>query len=356
MIQILIVNQSVVPHYRIPIYNYLGNYLHRYGFNLMVVASGIQAGNPFPTEFQFYEIPLSIITLTKFFRTHQIDVIISWVDMKHLFLFPMYIIAKGIMGKKMIYWGQGRDLLDKNARVKNLAYTLEQSFCDAIILYAEHLKKYVKKRFHKKLFIANNTLCISYRGLSSQKKEAVLSQYGIFTPKNIICIGRIQKRKRIDQLIKAFYYLNRPDIGLIIVGPDTEGILNNLKLKNIYRLGPIYGNKKYDLLAACEVACIPGAVGLSIVDAFHCGLPFITETGDESAEIMYLKDGVNGFLVQKGNVTEMAHKLQILLDDDNIRSLFSIKAKKEVQENADINNLCKGFLKALLFVTSKLVI
>ena len=80
-------------------------------------------------------------------------------------MFPTYFIAKGILGKKMIYWGQGRDLLDADAKIKNLAYATEQAICDAIILYAEHLKKYVPKRFHKKIFVANNTLCFKYPGL-----------------------------------------------------------------------------------------------------------------------------------------------------------------------------------------------
>ena len=31
---------------------------------------------------------------------------------------------------------------------------------------------------------------------------------------------------------------------------------------------------------ACDVYCIPGAIGLSIVDAQFCGLPVVTEDVD----------------------------------------------------------------------------
>ncbi len=164
-------------------------------------------------------------------------------------------------------------------------------------------------------------------------------------------MGRMQKRKRLDVLGKALALMNRPDIGLILVGPDTEGILDEIEGSNIYKLGPIYGHKKFDLLSASDIYCLPGAVGLSIIDAFHCGLPFVTEEGDESAEIMYLRNGINGFVVQRGDIEELAQKLLLLIDNDALRKRFSEAAKKEIQENASIEKLCAGFRDALYYAT-----
>ena len=147
--------------------------------------------------------------------------------------------------------------------------------------------------------------------------------------------------------------MNRPDIGLILVGPDPEGILDNIKGDNIFKLGPIYGDKKFDLLSSSDVYCLPGAVGLSIIDAFHCGLPFVTEEGDESAEIMYLKDGVNGFVVPRGTVQEIAQKLLLLLDNGTLRQQFSAAAKHEISKNGSIDIMCAGFRDALFYSTKK---
>ncbi len=353
MIRVLLINQSMIPHFRVPVYGYLSRYLHKYGFEFIVASTGIQSGNPHPIEFHYAEIPLSVWSLTRFISRQQIDVIISWVDMKHLYLFPVYFTAKVLLGRKMIYWGQGGDLLDREARIKNLAYSTEQAICDAIILYAEHLKKYVPDRFHNKVFVANNTLCMDYQGLPSGEKDNILSEYGIHTKKNIICMGRMQKRKRVEHLVEALACMKRPDTGLILVGPDPEEVLSKIVGDNIYKLGPIYGEKKFDLLSAADVYCLPGAVGLSIIDAFHCGLPFVTEDGDVSAEIMYLKDGVNGFIVPRGNIQEMAQKLQLLLDDDTLRQQFSDAAKREIAENGNIDKLCAGFRDALFYVTGQ---
>jgi len=352
MIRVLLIHAGKIPHYRIPIYSYLSTYLKDYGFSLAVISDGIQSDNPHAVDFEFTAIPLSTSSIAQFIKHHRTDVIIDYMELRHRYLFPTYLVAKMLMGKKMIYWGQGLDLANTNAPIKNFAYAVEQGMCDAIILYAEHLKKYLPKRFHKKTFVANNTLCNEYPGLpTGTTRESVLSQYGIRTKKNIICMGRMQKRKRIDILVETMRYMNRQDIGLILVGPDTDGILDNIEGANIYKLGPIYGDRKFDLLTASNVYCLPGAVGLSIIDAFHCGLPFVTEEGDESAEIMYLKNGVNGFIVSRGNIQEMAEKLLFLIDNDAVRKKFSKEAKTEIHENGSMEKMCTGFRDALCYTT-----
>jgi glycosyltransferase involved in cell wall biosynthesis len=351
MIRILLVHADPIPHYRIPIYGYLSAYLRRYGFEIFVVSDGIQPGNPHSIDFEFTQMPLSAKGIVRLIRLLNIDVIIDYMELRHKYLFPTYFAAKVVLRKKMIYWGQGCDLLAPNAKLKNLAYALELCWCDAIVLYADHLKKYVPRQLHKKTFIANNTLYLNHPGIvSDSTREAVLAEYGIHTKKNIICIGRMQRRKRLEQLVEARACMNRDDIGLILVGPDPDGILGSIEGENIFRLGPIYGDRKFDLLCSADVYCLPGAVGLSIIDAFHCGLPFVTEEGDESAEIMYLKSGVNGFVVQRGNVQEMARKLLLLLDNKDLRNSFSRAARSEIEEKGSISRMCDGFRQALAFV------
>lgn len=353
MTRVLLLHSGVVPHYRVPIYSRLSSFLGKAGFDLTVAAGAIQRDNPHAVGFRFAEMPLSVASIARLIYRERIDVIILFVDMRHRYLFPTYLVAKGLLRRKMVWWGQGRDLMDQNARLKNFAYQSEQTMCDAIILYAEHLKKYVPKRFHKKIFVANNTLCIQYDGLKPGMREQVLASHGIHTRKNIVCVGRLQKRKRIDHLVAAVQSMKREDVGLVLAGPDTEGVLNGVDGPNIYKLGPVYGTKLYDLLSACDVYCLPGAVGLSIVDAFHCGLPFVTEAGDESAEIMYLKDGENGFVVPRGDIPELTRKLLALLDDDALRQRFSDAARREVAENGNIDRLCQGFENALRYATAR---
>lgn len=354
MIRVLLVHPGKIPHYRIPIYSYLSKYIKVFGFEFRVISDGIQSNNLKAIDFQYEKIHLSTLSITRFIYNQKIDVILDFMELKHRYLFPTYFLAKIILRRKMIYWGQGCDLLDADSKIKNLAYTVEQAMSDAIILYAEHLKKYLPERFITKTFIANNTLYLNYKGLpTGVSKYDILTKYGIKTKKNIICIGRMHKRKRLDHLVDAFVKMNRSDIGLIFAGPDKEGVLDNIEGNNINKLGPIYGDEKFFLLSSADVYCLPGAVGLSIVDAFHCGLPFVTEEGDESAEIMYLKDGVNGFIVPRGDTQKLSQKLLLLIEDNGLRSQFSDAAKQEIKENGSMDIFCSGFRKALFYVTGK---
>jgi glycosyltransferase involved in cell wall biosynthesis len=77
----------------------------------------------------------------------------------------------------------------------------------------------------------------------------------------------------------------------------------------------------------------------------------VTEDGDESAEIMYLRSGVNGFVVPRDNIPELAQKLLLLLDNNALRQQFSDAARKEIAENGHIDKLCGGFRDALFYAT-----
>lgn len=350
-VRVLLLHGGQIPHYRVPVYNHLSRYLRECSFELSVTSEKIQPGNPTPVEFEFFPMPLSTANITRLVWRGSFDVVIMFVDMRHSYLFPVYIAVKGILRRKMVWWGQGRDLADPNSKLKNIAYGTEHTLCDSILLYADHLRKYVAHRFQHKVFIANNTLALTYPGLPPGDREKVLGSFNIKTRKNIICMGRFQKRKRIDQLLAAMQLMNRPDVGLILVGPDVEGVLGNVTESNVYKLGPIYDDQRFDLLSSADVYCLPGAVGLSIVDAFHCGVPFVTEQGDESAEIAYLKHGENGFEVPRGNVQELAQSLLMLLDNEQLRARFSAAARREAATSASIERLCEGFARALRYAT-----
>jgi len=352
MTKVLLINQEKVPHYRVAVYNRLSEYLKNENFALTVASGGIQDGSTYPVEFDLRAAPLSFLRLAKLMFEIKPDILIFWVGLKFLYLYPILFLAK-ILGKQTIHWGHGSDLLRPKGlglTLRTFAYNIDFRMASAIILYAEHLKKNVKPQFQNKIFIANNTLAFDYVPNAQFDKANCLSRYKITTAKNIVCCGRMQRRKRIENLVAAFQLLDRRDVGLILAGPDTEGVLRDVRGENIHILGPIYGDGILDLLSACDVFCLPGAVGLSIVDAFYCGLPIVTEEGDESPEIMYLKDGVNGFVVPRNDIQQLKQKLELLLDNDAVRKQFSIAARGEIMTNGHIDKMCQGFADALRFV------
>lgn len=342
-----LINRKDIPHYRVPVYNYLFDYLDLRAFQLTVIAEGLQKGNPHKLRFPYRRMDLSFSGLAKLFYRGRPDIIIFWTD-PELYTFPLLLLSK-YMKIKIIHWGHRRDQQRPHAFHKNLVYDLEHCLDDAIILYAEHLRDNLPKRFWKKIFIANNTLNLVDRGDARPSRESIKSQYGIHTGKNIICMGRMQGRKRIGDLVEAFHRIPMKGLGLILAGPDDEQILKNIQGENIFKTGPVYGEDSLNLLSASDVYCLPGAIGLGIVDAFYCGLPIVTERVFHGPEITYLKDGVNGFIVPKGDISQLASKLKTLLTNDELRDQFSRAARTEILTNGHIDRLCEGFLSALRY-------
>ena len=351
--RVLLINQEKIAHYRVGVYNYLSERLREQHYALTVVSEGVQPGSTDAVEFEHKVMPLSTLSLGRLIAREDLDVVIFWVRLRHLYLFPILFLCK-LLGKEVIYWGHGTDLgRGKFLWLKRFANDLEYRMFDALVLYAAHLKKNVRAVHHAKTFVANNTLDFSRVRKTTLDKAGCLAKYGITTPRNIICCGRMQRRKRLEDLFAAFGLLRRRDVGLILVGPDNDGILRDIQGENVYKLGPIYGDERLDLLAASDVFCLPGAVGLSIVDAFHCGLPIVTEAGDESPEIMYLKEGVNGFVVPRGDVNALAARLEQLLSDESLLQKFSAAARNEIRTNGHMDRMCEGFSDALRFAGSR---
>ncbi len=347
MKHLVLLNEDKIPHYRVPVYSYLSNYLKKINFQLTVVSEGIEKGNPYSVGFTSIDSSFHFTSLIRLFREIKPDAVIFWVNPSFNMWTVLY--SAKLTGIKVIHWGHRRPD-PPYVFIKSFICNIVEHWPDhAIIIYADHLREYTWQCFHSKLFVANNTLDLT-NSKPRRPRPEIKASYGILTTKNIICMGRMQKRKRIDDLIQAFNMLNMEDVGLILVGPDSEGILVNIEGKNIFKLGPVYGEESLDLLSAADVYCLPGAIGLSIVDAFYCGLPVITEDLRHGPEITYLKNGVNGFIVPQGDISELAAKLRMLLTDDALREKFSQAAKHEIMTNGHIDRLCEGFESALRHV------
>ncbi len=65
MTRVLLLHGKAIPHYRVPIYGYLSNYLKQYDFDLLVTSKGIQPDNPHPIDFQYEEMHISAFSIAR---------------------------------------------------------------------------------------------------------------------------------------------------------------------------------------------------------------------------------------------------------------------------------------------------
>ena len=82
MIRVLLVHAGLIPHYRIPPYGLLSQYLKLYGFELTVASDGIEAGAKDSIEFPFAPMHLSAMKIARFIYRQKIDVIIGHMGLK----------------------------------------------------------------------------------------------------------------------------------------------------------------------------------------------------------------------------------------------------------------------------------
>ncbi len=346
MRNVFLIHQDKIQHYRVSIYNYLSKYLSDNGYQLDVISNSIEGGSPYRINFRFKKIKLNTLNIINVNKKINPEAIIFFVNLKNLYLFPILLWCK--RNKiKTIYWGHAIDLGNKQAVFKNFCYNLEHRLVDALLLYAPHLLQYVKPKWHSKCFIANNTLDLSDRHMPDVDPQEVKKKYKIITKKNIIYVGRIQKRKGLDLLLNALTLIDDGSVGLVLVGPNHDCDIDFSGYGNVYLLGPLFKRDLAEIMLSMDVSCIPKWVGLSIVDAFYFGLPLVTTDVDHPPEISYFKNGINGFMVPDGDVNAMADRLRVLLYDDDLRESMGKAARREILEKASINQMCEGFRKAI---------
>lgn len=348
--KVVLLHQREILHYRVAIYNRLSDYLRQRGWSLVVVAQGVQQDSPHAVNFELQTVAARTTHILRALRAQRPQAVILFVNARERYLFPV-LFALRWWRIPAIYWGHGVDLEHKHSHIKRIVYGLEYRLCTALILYSGDQRKYIAPRLHRKTFIARNTIDTSLLKFSGRAAEEVLAKYGIATRRNIICVGRLQRRKRIGDLVAAFERIAGDDRGLILVGPDVDGCVRDVRHARIYKLGALFGDQLTALLEAADVYCMPGHVGLSIVDALFYGLPFVTEDVDHAPEIMYLKHGVNGYMVPAGDIDALAARLDTLLKDDVLRAQFSNAARRTIAEEASMELMFAGFVEALSYAT-----
>lgn len=348
MKQIFLFHGGKIQHYRIGVYNYLQSFLKQHGYFLTVISEGLPSDHNPQVNFAEIKMIFSFRRLTKIVNDQHPWANILFINHRERYFYPFLLYLR-LKRNRVITWTHGLNFQKKSDKLSRIAHHVEHALCHRIILYSEEAKRYLLKSHQRKAFSGNNTLNLTDYTPDKSIKEKVLNRYNIHTKKNIVYSGSFAKRKRLIDLINAFESIGDQETGLILIGQDEENTIID-KIKNnprIYYLGPLYGKEVLDVLTASDVCCIPGAVGLGIVDSMYCGLPLVTENVEHGPEIMYFKDGHNGFMVPKGNIVALSETLKLLLENDELREKMGQNARNEILTNGHIDKLCSGFLMCL---------
>ncbi len=148
---------------------------------------------------------------------------------------------------------------------------------------------------------------------------AVRSRYGVEGP-YVLFVGTLEPRKNLARLVAAVARLGRPDLTLVVVGPDGWGQVDPAAGADGVRTvltGHVPAADLPALQAGAEAFCFPSLAegfGLPVLEAMAAGAPVVTSAGTACAEVV----GDAGVLVDPEDVGSVAEGLARVLDDPDL--------------------------------------
>ena len=156
-------------------------------------------------------------------------------------------------------------------------------------------------------------------------KDLAKKQLGFAGDKIILCVGRIEPLKGIEQLVKAMPYLpNSRGTRLVIIGGDENSqyemerlmvLSHNLHIRgSVTFLGLIKHEQMPYFYSAADACVIPSyyeSFGLVALESLACGTPVVANDVGDFKSIIH--QGETGYIVTDNSPHHLADKIALLL-------------------------------------------
>ncbi len=160
--------------------------------------------------------------------------------------------------------------------------------------------------------------------------------------KPVICyVGRLEARKNIIDLIKAFKMVSneKPHAKLIVIGTGpllrkavkvtvSLGLSNNVVFK-----GEVNYEEVIRTIKSSDCLVLPSlqeGFGIVLIEAMACCKPVVAYDIPQVRDAV--RDGVNGFLVPPRNVKLLAERIISLLENEDLRREMGLMGRRIVEK------------------------
>ena len=210
---------------------------------------------------------------------------------------------------------------------------------DAIVCVARRTVKHVEEFTSKTIHLIPNGLDTDVFKPQAERDRVHSGK------KTILFAGAIQEAKGIMDVLKVVYLLvgnNRPTLLLRVAGTGPQEpearqyVLDNGLEQNVEFLGLVTREKMVDFYQSGAILLFPSKpAGLSgkseesspysVLEALACGVPVVAyRTGGLHEQV---QNGVNGYLVDPGNLEALAACAAELLDNAGLLTQMSVAAR-----------------------------
>ena len=216
-------------------------------------------------------------------------------------------------------------------------------YADEIIVLSESAAKYFKDTYNRDTVLINNGI------EKPDKKQAdkIKELYGISKDEYICMVSRLTAEKGVHYLIDAYNSINT-DKKLVIAGDtsDTDDYVELLKKKaegnpNIIFTGFISGDVLDEIYSNAYLVVLPSDIegmSLSLLEAMAYGNAVLCSDIPENT--LVVEDKAIHF--EKSNISDLADKLQMLCDKQDIRDDYKKNAEEFILGKYNWNDVAKS--------------
>lgn len=259
----------------------------------------------------------------------------------------IFIITGKILGMKTIahlHGGMFDQYYRKNAPLKKKLIGKVFHYADVVIALSNRWQSFLLEevRSDLRVKVVGNTIDLMF----AQKINNV-NMYTKEKEKNILFLGSLGQRKGVYDVLRAAPLVvdKHPEVCFQFAGEEEsrgekQHILHMCKeyqlTDKVRFLGQVTGPAKLMLFKSAMIYLLPSYgenLPFALLEAMAVGLPVIVTPVGAIPEIV--KDGQNGFLVQPGDFQGLANRINLLLDNQDLRKAMS---------KANISKIKAGFL------------
>jgi glycosyltransferase involved in cell wall biosynthesis len=186
-----------------------------------------------------------------------------------------------------------------------------------------------------KIIVPSHSTYESFEGQGLNMEKIIVNPFPLsFTPKlesndtrkNLLFVGNVTLRKGFPTLIEALNLLDFSNLKLHVAGVYSEKFISHLKKKslsfeNVEFHGPLSSEKLTELYESCDVFVLPSVEdgwGMVVNEAMvHGCIPIVSNGAGASEQIV---NGVNGYVFEAGNSTELAECITNSINNKELRA------------------------------------
>jgi len=207
---------------------------------------------------------------------------------------------------------------------------------------------------YRRLGVPGDQITLAINAVGTAPDAPPSGKVGSARQLRVLYVGRLQKRKRIDTLLRACCQLAEPPAVEIVGDGPERAALESLAasiLPDAQFTGHLEGEQLEEAFAQADLFVLPGTGGLAVQQAMAHGLPVIVGEGDGTADDLVRP--ANGWRVAPGGEVRLAELLGQAAADRERLARMGAESYRIVAEEVNLDAMARAFVKAVTNVAGE---